>query len=60
MTQTLTAKYLAAGMRRNEQTARQAESDEAGKAVASAAGEPAGEDFGDKVVKALKNMKGAA
>jgi ATP-dependent Clp protease protease subunit len=60
MTQTLTAKYLAAGMRRNEQTARQAESDEAGKAVAGAAGEPAAEDYGDRVVKALKAQKGGA
>lgn len=58
MTQTLTAKYLSAGMRRNEQTARQTESDAAGAAVAGVAPAPAAEDFGDRVVASLKKMNG--
>lgn len=60
MTQTLTAKYLAAGMRRNEQAARQTESDAAGAAVSNLGSEPAAEDFGDKVAAAMKKMKGGA
>jgi ClpP class serine protease len=63
MTQELTAKYLAAAMDRATVTARQADSDAAGKAVDGApavAGEGPTTDLGDAVVAVLKARKGGA
>jgi len=59
MTQTLTATYLAAGMNRAEQTARQTETDQAGDAVAGA--EPAPEeqpDLGAQVIDIIEARRG--
>ena len=55
MTQTLTAKYLVAGMNRSDQATRQTESDAAGAAADGAEAPPAPTaDLGDQVVAMLK------
>lgn len=61
MTQTLTARYLAAGMNRSAQAARQSETDNAGEAADGAkptAPEADGEDMGAKVVSILEERMG--
>lgn len=69
MTQTLTAKYLAAGMNRADRSARQVETDTAGAAVDGAAAPPAAapaaaaaagpaKDLGDQVVEVLDRQHG--
>lgn len=60
MTQTLTAKYLAAGMNRNAVAARQTETDAAGKIVAGATPAPGdgGKDLQDTVAEMMAKARG--
>lgn len=60
MTQAVTAKYLAAGMNRADRSARQTETDEAGKVVdgSKTATETKTADLGDQVVALIKQQGG--
>lgn len=59
MTQTLTATYLAAGMNRAEQTARQTETDQAGAAASGAKPAPEEQpDLGAQVIDIIEARRG--
>lgn len=60
MTQTNTAKYLAAGMNRRDISAKQADSDAASKALEGADAAKEGKDLGDTIADIMASQRGKA